>query len=60
MSWAKVAGYKKAVGAFVGGLAGVWAVVLAADWSSKDGAVASIVPIVAAVVTYFSPKNVEV
>ncbi len=57
MSWAKVAEAKKAVAAFVGGLAGVWAVVVAADWSSKNGVIASIVPIVAAVVTYFSPKN---
>lgn len=57
MSFAKVAAYKKAIGAFVGGLGGVWAVVLAADWSTKTGAIASIVPIVSAVVTYFTPKN---
>lgn len=59
MSFAKLAEYKKAVFAFVGGLSAVWVVVGAADWSSKNGLVASIVPIVAAVVTYFSPKNAE-
>ncbi len=59
MTFAKLAAYKKAVAAFIGGLAGVWGVVVAADWSSKDGLIASVVPIVAAVVTYFSPKNAE-
>ena len=59
MTWEKLAGAKKAVAAFVGSLAGVWAVVVAADWSNKNGVIASIVPIVAAVVTYFSPKNKE-
>ena len=57
VTWGKLATVKKAVGAFVGGLGGVWAVVLAADWSTKTGAIASIVPIVSAVVTYFTPKN---
>lgn len=59
MTWEKLAGAKKAVAAFVGSLAGVWGVVVAADWSNKNGVIASIVPIVAAVVTYFSPKNKE-
>ena len=59
MSFAKLAQYKKAIGSFVGGLAGVWGVVLAADWSTKSGVIASIVPIVSAVVTYFTPKNAE-
>ncbi len=56
MSWAKIAAAKKAVFSFVAGLSAIWAVVGAADWSSKDGAIASIVPIVSAIVTYFT-KN---
>ena len=56
MTWSKIATAKKAVFSFVAGLGAIWAVVGAADWSSKDGAIASIVPIVSAVVTYFT-KN---
>ena len=54
---AKIQEIKKAVGAFVGGLAAVWTVVLAADWSTKSGIIASIVPIVSAVVAW-AVKNV--
>ncbi len=54
--FAKLAYYKKAVFTFVAGLSGIWIVVGAADWSSKQGLYASIVPIVSAVVTYFT-KN---
>lgn len=54
MTWAKIATAKKAVFAFVAGLGALWAVVGAADWSSKSGAIASIVPIVSAVVAYFT------
>lgn len=54
---AKIQEYKKAVAAFVTSLAGVWAIVVASDWSSKQGAIASIVPIVTAVVTWVV-KNV--
>ena len=57
MTLQKLSEAKKAIASFVGGLGGVWAVVVAADWSTKDGLLASIVPLVAAVVTYFSPKN---
>ena len=53
----KINEYKKAVGALISGLGAVWAVVLAADWSTKSGAIASIVPIVSAVVAYVV-KNV--
>lgn len=59
MSFAKLAKYKKAVAAFVGAVSAVWVVVAAADWSSKDGLIASIVPIVAAIVTAVSPKNAQ-
>ena len=56
MTFAKIQTYKKAVFSFVAGLGTIWAVVGAADWSSKQGAIASIVPIVSAIVTYFT-KN---
>jgi len=55
----KIQEYKKAVAAFTGSLGAIWAVVVAADWSTKNGAIASVVPIVTAIVTYFSPKNAE-
>ena len=54
---AKVQEIKKAVAAFVVGLGGIWTVVVAADWSSKQGAIASIVPIVTAVVVW-ATKNI--
>ncbi len=53
----KINEYKKAIGALVGGLAATWAAVLAADWSTKQGIIASIVPIVSALVAYIV-KNV--
>ena len=54
---AKLAEYKKAVAAFVGAAVPVYAVLIAADWSTKNGLIAAIVPVVAALVTAFSPKN---
>ena len=53
----KIQAYKKAVYAFVTGLAGIWVVIGASDWSTKNGVYASIVPIVTAVVVYVT-KNV--
>jgi len=54
---AKIQEYKKAIAAFLGALAPVWAIVEAADWSTKAGLEASIIPIVAGIVTALAPKN---
>lgn len=56
MNLANISRYWKAVVAFVGGLGGVWAVVAAADLSTRAGLYASIPAIVTAIGVYLA-KN---
>jgi hypothetical protein len=49
--------YHKAVVAFVTSLGGIWVVVAAADFSSREGAWSSLVAVATAIFTYAVPNK---